>query len=889
MSEVHYNGLLVAANLASVMPNAKMKISHDQWESFLIEHGLAQDKVAEKIAATTIDLAAYVKETKLSTNRKDRHEYHILRVGDKTASSANKFSLQRNKKTYKMFHPIVVPSLRKMQRSLARMANRAILDAIIDNAALYKAMTGDDNIPLRKQHPKEVTPVQAPAPESPAASALSSRQAADDGISESPLKRLKATPPAQCNTNPIEEPESIIPVTPPLAQRDDDDLPLLRELLGADNSFNPTEPKTAKKIDDLLAEITKHKKNGFELNYKDSRHHDVSYVRVPKTSNDHSFNNQKGFLDDMIRINGSRDDDEFGSACRVVNHMIRFYKDSAMAALEKQGIPVCEPMSETQFAAMLQAANINGVQQEQLSKHLRYHLGKNFCPTRASVAMLCEGHAPVHCNSITHTYKGKTEEETVEYSEKDMDTEITIQLARLLQSKDIDPKRVKRVQVVSGGDHGDIAFQFGATVSVELDDDTVIDFEVSVCEVICRTDTADLLEKTILPRLTKGLKTIATKMLHIYTDLAGNVNCCFGSLPENVSIKSQVSFEKVKVYVTGDLACFAMILGRESMSGQWCFLCRLSRSQYSNKCHEEGELWTTELLKELGDKITNTEGNPDQGIKKAPWWEFLPLHHYMIPLLHALIGIGNDLLDNFFDHINEEIEDIDVQEYKTRKAIVLAEHKIIDTISERDEWDLTPDGKKLHSLKGVVSRRMKAIEKLGALITIAQKAKETNQDAPLDSVELIHQFGEFVDIDFDDAEEDVDDVGEEISEDAHEVEDEENENTENEVMADSEVSIDIPSSLDVDVKAKIQSHFAIIQQAKLDLLPLASERKEIADCLKRTRAYLALLKKSKRAFRSDRKKQSESLESQMFKVLKSIGVELTRYHGGSLMARISKL
>ena len=177
---------------------------------------------------------------------------------------------------------------------------------------------------------------------------------------------------------------------------------------------------------------------------------------------------------------------------------------------------------------------------------------------------------------------------------------------------------------------------------------------------------------------------------------------------------------------------------------------------------------------------------------------------------------------------------------------------------------------------------MKAIEKLGALITIAQKAKETNQDAPLDSVELIHQFGEFVDIDFDDAEEDVDDVGEEISEDAHEVEDEENENTENEVMADSEVSIDIPSSLDVDVKAKIQSHFAIIQQAKLDLLPLASERKEIADCLKRTRAYLALLKKSKRAFRSDRKKQSESLESQMFKVLKSIGVELTRYHGGSL-------
>jgi len=131
-----------------------------------------------------------------------------------------------------------------------------------------------------------------------------------------------------------------LPITPPPAPRDDDDIPLLCELFGADNSFNQTEPKTAKTIEDLLAEIIKHKNNGFELNYKDSRHHDVSYVRVPKTLNDNSSNNQKWCLDDVIRVNRSRDDDEFGSACRVVNYMIRFYKDSSIAALEKQGIPV---------------------------------------------------------------------------------------------------------------------------------------------------------------------------------------------------------------------------------------------------------------------------------------------------------------------------------------------------------------------------------------------------------------------------------------------------------------------------------------------------------------------------------------------------------------------
>jgi hypothetical protein len=41
-------------------------------------------------------------------------------------------------------------------------------------------------------------------------------------------------------------------------------------------------------------------------------------------------------------------------------------------------------------------------------------------------------------------------------------------------------------------------FQFGASVSVELSDDRIIDFEVSVCELICRKDKGKLIESTIL-------------------------------------------------------------------------------------------------------------------------------------------------------------------------------------------------------------------------------------------------------------------------------------------------------------------------------------------------------------------------------------------------------
>ena len=67
-----------------------------------------------------------------------------------------------------------------------------------------------------------------------------------------------------------------------------------------------------------------------------------------------------------------------------------------------------------------------------------------------------------------------------------------------------------------------------------------------------------------------------------------------------------------------------------------------------------------------------------------------------------------------------------------------------------------------------------------------------------------------------------------------------------------------------------------------ELGPLKDERMVIADKLKKARKFLADMKKKLTTFRSVRKRSSESLESQLMKVLKTIGVELQRYHGGSL-------
>ncbi len=109
--------------------------------------------------------------------------------------------------------------------------------------------------------------------------------------------------------------------------------------------------------------------------------------------------------------------------------------------------------------------------------------------------------------------------------------EITLYLHRHLSSRSVQPSDVASVQVVVGGDHGDTAFQLGTSIAVELNDTTIIDFEVSVCELICRKDTAKLIEQTILPRLTNRLEVVATMPLHITTDKDGLLQCRFSHTP----------------------------------------------------------------------------------------------------------------------------------------------------------------------------------------------------------------------------------------------------------------------------------------------------------------------------------------------------------------------
>ena len=151
--------------------------------------------------------------------------------------------------------------------------------------------------------------------------------------------------------------------------------------------------------------------------------------------------------------------------------------------------------------------------------------------------MLYEGHGEVYCSHVMHKYKHFQEEEKVEYSINVMHDELDIQLARLLGSRNITHQWVRSIVVVSDVNRSDVVFQFGMTVYVETETEK-ISFEVSILEVLCRTDSTKLLEKIVLPWLTKGMKVVTKEHLHIWTDTHGKYHAYYGSISPDADVQS---------------------------------------------------------------------------------------------------------------------------------------------------------------------------------------------------------------------------------------------------------------------------------------------------------------------------------------------------------------
>ncbi len=73
--------------------------------------------------------------------------------------------------------------------------------------------------------------------------------------------------------------------------------------------------------------------------------------------------------------------------------------------------------------------------------------------------------------------------------------------------------------------------------------------------------------------------------------------------------------------MSGDIALLNTILGKEDFNGDWCYLC----------------------------------GTNQKGVREEPYFK-IPVARITWPIFHTHIGIGNQILKNFVDIVDNEIE-----------------------------------------------------------------------------------------------------------------------------------------------------------------------------------------------------------------------------------------
>jgi len=92
-------------------------------------------------------------------------------------------------------------------------------------------------------------------------------------------------------------------------------------------------------------------------------------------------------------------------------------------------------------------------------------------------------------------------------------------------------------------------------------------------------------------------------------------------------------------FLSGDLAFYAMSLGKEGLSGAHCYVCDSSKVSWQNIDHVKGDIWMLDKIQQVCTMLV-TLGQHVKGIVQEPLITCIDVNHYMLPMMHIMMGIG---------------------------------------------------------------------------------------------------------------------------------------------------------------------------------------------------------------------------------------------------------
>lgn len=245
--------------------------------------------------------------------------------------------------------------------------------------------------------------------------------------------------------------------------------------------------------------------------------------------------------------------------------------------------------------------------------------------------------------------------------------------------------RLSHAHIILVGDHGQGALRIMVTLlliaSVKRRDnrrhsgvnecigtELVLEVDGLCAYVQCQKDAYEVMKDTVAGPINDSLWNIKNKRrVTIYRNTAGNVQMCFGNI--HTTQGQELASAKVELFMTGDLAWYAMVLGKEAMAPHWCWRCNMTKQEWTEAADaiRVGQSWTVANMRSHYNKLESGELNkkkPEQvkGVTQPMLIDCMDMCNIPVPPLHNNeLFVNHPINKGLMLWINHRIENLPVE------------------------------------------------------------------------------------------------------------------------------------------------------------------------------------------------------------------------------------
>jgi hypothetical protein len=179
----------------------------------------------------------------------------------------------------------------------------------------------------------------------------------------------------------------------------------------------------------------------------------------------------------------------------------------------------------------------------------------------------------------------------------------------------------------------------------------------------CKGDSYDILQSTFAPKINEALHRIKNcgYKISVFHRPDGTVYSKLGIEPDDESHDSIQDFQ-VEQFISGDLKFFMMATQREHADRVWCFYCNLMNKEWKSEAFKVGEEWSNDAWKNYVESIRENYNSLNAFEKKGCkichllMFDAIDFDHFVLPVLHILLGLVNDIYKNLLAELQAGYE-----------------------------------------------------------------------------------------------------------------------------------------------------------------------------------------------------------------------------------------